>query len=87
MAETTKKLPYGTIEDVAQIGLAVRTKRLAIGMRQSELAGLSGVGPRFLSELENGKATAEIGKVLRVILRVGLDLTLEPRSSKKRNDR
>lgn len=66
-----------TAED---IGSAIRAKRQAIGLTQVELAQLAGVGERFLSELERGKATAELGKVLRVCLRVGLDLTLSPRN-------
>jgi y4mF family transcriptional regulator len=73
--------PYGKIADVAQIGAAIRNKRRAIGMRQSELAALSGVGTRFLSDLENGKTTAELGKTLQVLQRLGLDLWLEPRGS------
>lgn len=81
MAQDSKKIPYGKIADVGQIGIAIRHKRHEIGMRQSELAALSGVGTRFLSELENGKTTAEIGKALRVLQRLGLDLWLEPRGS------
>ncbi len=81
MAQDNRKIPYGKIADVGQIGIAIGQKRREIGMRQSELAALSGVGTRFLSELENGKITAEIGKALRVLQRLGLDLWLEPRGS------
>jgi HTH-type transcriptional regulator / antitoxin HipB len=80
MARNDGALPYGKIIDVRQIGAAIREKRRAIGMKQAELAALSGVGPRFLSELENGKPTAEIGRVLRVLQRLGLDLWLRPRT-------
>jgi transcriptional regulator with XRE-family HTH domain len=48
-------------------------------MQQEELAALAGVGPRFLSEVENGKASAEIGKVLQVLHRLGLELSIQPR--------
>jgi y4mF family transcriptional regulator len=81
MTEVGTNIPYGKISDARQIGAAIRHKRRAIGMRQAELAALSGVGPRFLSELENGKPTAEIGKALRVLQRLGLDLRIEPRSA------
>ncbi len=83
MTQDHGELPYGKIADVAQIGAAIRNKRRAIGMRQSELAALSGVGPRFLSDLENGKTTAEIGKALQVLQRLGLDLWLEPRAASR----
>jgi y4mF family transcriptional regulator len=79
MAETVVKFPYGKVGDVAQVGAAIRNKRESIGLRQAELAALAGVGVRFLSELENGKASAEVGKVLLVLRRVGLDLLIRPR--------
>ena len=73
--------PYGKVTDVRQVGAAIRKKRQAIGMRQAELAALSRVGARFLSELENGKASAEIGKVLLVLRRLGLDVLIRPRAA------
>jgi HTH-type transcriptional regulator / antitoxin HipB len=87
MTQHSEGIPYGKIADVGQIGTAIRHKRRAIGMRQSELAALSGVGTRFLSELENGKTTAEIGKALRVLQRLGLDLWLELRGSSRTPER
>lgn len=47
-------------------------------MRQEQLAALAGVGPRFLSEVENGKESAQIGKVLHVLWRLGLDVSITP---------
>lgn len=79
MVAPDKIVPYGKIATVAEIGAAIRAKRRAIGMRQGELASLAGVGARFLSEVENGKASAEIGKVLQVMRRLGLELTIRPR--------
>jgi HTH-type transcriptional regulator/antitoxin HipB len=74
--------PYGKVRDVGQVGAAIRKKRRDIGMRQAELAALAGVGVRFLSELENGKASAEIGKVLQVLHRLGLDLLIQLRGGR-----
>jgi HTH-type transcriptional regulator/antitoxin HipB len=81
MSPKPDPFPYGKIADVAQVGSAIRSKRRAIGMRQEELASLSGVGARFLSEVENGKPSAEIGKVLQVLRRLGLELSIRPRGS------
>lgn len=61
------------------IGNIVRATRKAQGATQAEFASLCGVGVRFLSELENGKSTAELGKVLLVIQNLGLELSLQPR--------
>ncbi len=87
MANPALNIPYGKITEVRQIGAAIRHKRTAIGMRQADLAALSGVGTRFLSDLENGKPTAEIGKALRVLERLGLDLILEPRAGQSTPDK
>jgi len=77
--------PYGKIVTVADIGAAIRAKRASIGMPQEQLAALAGVGPRFLSEVENGKESAEIGKVLHVLRRLGLELSITSRSGGSSN--
>ena len=76
------KCPNGTIRTAAELGAAIRTKRREIGLRQAELAGLAGVGTRFLSELENGKETAALGKALRVLHRLGIEVWLRERGQR-----
>jgi HTH-type transcriptional regulator/antitoxin HipB len=49
-------------------------------MSQSRLALIAGTGRRFISELEAGKLTAELGKVLAVCHALGFQLTAEPHS-------
>ena len=80
MANPNEIFPYGKVRDMPQLGAAIRKKRHDVGMRQAELAALAGVGIRFLSELENGKASAAVGKVLLVLRRLGLDLVIRPRA-------
>jgi len=46
------------------------------GITQSELAGAAGVGRKWLSQLENGKATAEIGLILRLVHTLGYEVEL-----------
>ncbi len=72
------------IRDIDALGGAVRSKRQTLGLTQANLAGLCGVGARFISELERGKATAEIGKVFQVLQRLGLDVWIAPRGSRTR---
>jgi HTH-type transcriptional regulator / antitoxin HipB len=62
-----------------ELGEMIREKRRMLGMTQEELAGLAGVGPRFLSEVERGKETAEVGKLLHLLARLGLDAWIVPR--------
>lgn len=47
-------------------------------MTQKDLALTSGTGLRFIIELEKGKKTAEIGKVLTVLQTLGIQMTLTP---------
>jgi HTH-type transcriptional regulator/antitoxin HipB len=65
------------IKDTKNLGKAIRHQRKSIGLSQINAAGLCGVGERFLSELERGKPTAELGKVLQVLNRLGLRIVLE----------
>ena len=62
----------------ADIGKTVRTTRKQQGLRQDELAAAANVGVRFLIELEGGKETAQIGKVLSVLQALGIELKLMP---------
>jgi len=62
------------------LGRAVRRARRLHGLRQADLAALSGVGTRFVSELENGKPGIELGRALRVIDCVGLDVRIEQKT-------
>lgn len=74
--------PNGKImRSASDVGAAVRKKRKAEGLRQAEAAALCGVGTRFLSELENGKEAASLGKTLRVLHGLGIDLVLRGRGS------
>jgi transcriptional regulator with XRE-family HTH domain len=52
----------------------VRTRRKALKMRQDELALATGVGRRFLIELEGGKSSCQLGRSLLVAEGVGLRL-------------
>lgn len=67
------------ITTVSELGRAIREKRKSLGVRQDVLAGMSGVGVRFLSELERGKPTCEISKALQVLERLGLELWVSGR--------
>src|SRR5258708_2620635 len=60
------------------IGKLVRETRKALGVTQKALAVTSGTGLRFIIELERGKETAEIGKVLTILQTLGIQLTRAP---------
>jgi y4mF family transcriptional regulator len=62
------------LQSVEEIGQLVRAARKQMGMTQQRFADLAGVGRRFISELEGGKATLEVGRVLAVCKAAGIDL-------------
>lgn len=62
------------VQSVADIGKRVRAARRAMGMTQQRFADLAGVGRRFLVELERGKPSLEIDRVLAVCKAAGIGL-------------
>lgn len=60
------------ILDTKTLGKTIREARKKQGITQDDVAGLTGVGRRFISDLENGKETAQIGKVLLVLKNLGV---------------
>lgn len=65
------------------LGALIRQRRKQSGVTLVEAAGLSGVGVRFLHELEHGKKTASLGKALQVLERMGLEVWVAPRGGKR----
>lgn len=65
------------------IGSAIRQARRNQGLRQDQLAAAANVGVRFISDLESGKATAQMGKTLAVTRALGMTVSItEPKSRK-----
>lgn len=79
----TQIIPYGKIASSQDLGRLVRFRRKELKATQAMVAGLSGVGHRFISELERGKVTVELGKTLLVLQRLGLDIAIRPRGEQK----
>ena len=73
------KLPYGNIDNSLALGKYIRVRRKQQSATQVEFASLCGVGVRFISDLENGKPTIELGKTLQVIKCLGLEVIVQPR--------
>jgi len=65
------------IDTPISLGLAARTARKRLGLTQPQLALASGVGVRFIVELEAGKPTLRLENVLRVLHALGGNLCVE----------
>lgn len=61
------------IRTVAELGRIVASTRIAQGLRATELSA----SHVFVGDLERGKETAQIGKVLAVLADLGIEVTLE----------
>lgn len=68
----------GSVREASDLGSLVRAVRIASGLTQSEAAALCGVSAPFLSDLEGGKATAQLGRILAVCGGLGIRMHLVP---------
>lgn len=66
------------------IGELVKSTRKRMGVTQKDLAMTSGTGLRFIIELEQGKATCQLGKALTVLQTLGVKIELVPPAGEER---
>lgn len=66
-----------SIHDTIELGKALRSARKQLGLTQPQLALATGVGVRFIVELEAGKPTIQMALALRVIDALGGEIQLK----------
>ena len=71
------------VTQAEDIGRLVRQRRKEAGLTLKDAAGMAGVGVRFLSELERGKSTLQLGLVIEVLQMFGLELHVQSRGEHK----
>ena len=71
--EALYELPIGSTEELEA---ALRRNRKALGLTQAELALAAGVGLRFVGEVEAGKPSPQLGRVMQLIEVLGGSLVL-----------
>ncbi|MCF0230675.1 MAG: helix-turn-helix transcriptional regulator [Parasporobacterium sp.] len=67
------------ITDAKEFGAAIRARRKELKYTQNYLSEFTGISVSFLSDLENGKPTCEIGKAIYIANLLGLDITMTGR--------
>jgi len=67
------------INSMSEISEAVKARRKNLGLTQTQCAQMCNVGNRFFSELENGKETLQIGKVINCLVMLGINVQLNNR--------
>ena len=67
------------ITDAKSLGQAIRARRKELNYTQAYMSEFTGLSVTFISDLERGKPTAEIGKTIHLINILGMDLSVEKR--------
>ena len=67
------------ILDVNTFGQAIRKRRKQLNYTQIYLSEFSGLSVSFISDLENGKTSCEIGKSIYLMNLLGLDCNVTNR--------
>ncbi len=76
---TKHDITYGAIRTTEELGQLARAHRKSRHLTLDTISGLGNLSTRFLSEFERGKETAEIGKVLKALRTLGLEVIIQPR--------
>jgi transcriptional regulator with XRE-family HTH domain len=75
MGENEGTVNRRAAETAMAFGSLIRSRRKALNMRQDHLALATGVGRRFLIDLEAGKPSCQLGRCLLVADTLGLRVT------------
>jgi transcriptional regulator with XRE-family HTH domain len=61
----------------ASVGPAIRHFREAAGLTQEQLAEMAGLNRSYLSELEHGRETEQMRRIIRLLKLLGVRATLQ----------
>lgn len=78
--EETAHQSRGTLEVTAEVGAVVRSRREELGLTQKEVAEKIGVSRKWYIDLEQGKSTLELYKVLDAFWALNLELHVRAKS-------
>ena len=70
------------VNNAADLGKALKKRRKELGYTQRYISEFTGFSISFISDLENGKSTAEIGKAIYLTNMLGLDITVNARGNR-----
>ena len=89
MPSSTRDLPIGhstgsetPIRSSVELGAVIREQRKRLALKQLDLAGLGNTGNRFIVDLENGKPTVQLQKVLDLMDLLGLEVVVRTKASR-----
>lgn len=89
MPHLAQDLPLGNqpstetpIRSSVELGAVIRDQRKRLALKQLDLAGLGNTGNRFIVDLENGKPTVQLQKVLDLMGLLGLEVVVRTKASR-----
>jgi len=89
MPPSAQDLPLGHSNDAetpirssVELGAVIREQRKRLALRQLDLAGLGNTGNRFIVDLENGKPTVQLQKVLDLMDLLGLEVVVRTKAAR-----
>jgi len=86
MNASVNEFPIGNstraIRTAQDIGHMIRQQRQDMNLRQMDVAGLANTGNRLIVDVENGKPTVQLQKVLDLLDILGLEVVIQPKTSR-----
>lgn len=89
MPPSAQDLPLGhsadsetPIRSSVELGAVIRDQRKRLALKQLDLAGLGNTGNRFIVDMENGKPTVQLQKVLDLMDLLGLEVVVRSKASR-----
>lgn len=70
------------VNSATDFGKALKARRKELGYTQRYISEYTGFSISFISDLENGKNTAELGKAIYLANILGLDIAVNARGKK-----
>ena len=74
--------PLAVVRSSAELGAIVRDRRKHLALKQLDLAGLANTGNRFIVDVENGKPTVQLQKVLDLLHLLGLEVVVRAKTAR-----
>lgn len=82
--EQLEKQEYYLVNTIEELGQFARARRKKQNVTIELMSTFANLSPRFISEFERGKETAEVGKVLQALHMLGLEVIVAPRGTHER---
>jgi HTH-type transcriptional regulator / antitoxin HipB len=70
------------VRTALDVGQMVKRQRNSMNLRQLDVAGLANTGNRLIVDVENGKPTVQLQKVLDLLDILGLEVVIQPKTSR-----